>query len=421
MGLFTKSFTYRIYEFLFLALAVAFPIHDKLAPPIITLIGINWILELNFLEKYRRIMSFKGSRYLLGFAVLYVLYMIGTLYSDNLHGPYGALFNLEVKMSLWVFPLLFSTIDFERLGPRFRTRILKSFMIGCLISLVIALNKAVFNYFQTETTDVFYYVALAYPQHPSYLALFYVFAIAVLLGWIFLNIGRNVSKRNLAFLVILVLQFFIVLLSSKAGILSVMLLYVISIVYHLVYREERKGTRTIITSILLVLFLLNLSFFPRSYSRFYNAESALENEPEATSQESSVARILVWQSSLEIIRENLLFGVGTGDVEPELMKVYKKNDIQFAMDENLNAHNQYLQTYLALGIPGFAFLLACLAIPAWFAFRRKHLLYLAFLSIFAFNILVESMLERQAGVVFYAFLNSFLFYYSFREGESSGH
>ena len=52
-----------------------------------------------------------------------------------------------------------------------------------------------------------------------------------------------------------------------------------------------------------------------------------------------------------------------------------------------------------------------------YAFRKKHLLYLLFLGIIAFNLLVESMFERQAGVVFYALFNSFLFYYAYSEDK----
>jgi len=241
--------------------------------------------------------------------------------------------------------------------------------------------------------------------------------IAVLLNWIFRYPGGNTFKRNLAFILILIFQLFIVLLSSKAGILALAMTYMLVILYYLVYRGHR--TSILISGTLLIAFLLTLSFFPQSYSRFYNAESALENELDTDSEESSVARILIWQTSLELIKKNPLFGVGTGDVELELMKLYKEKNIKLAVDETLNAHNQYLQTFIALGIIGFVALIASFVFPAVYAFRKKQLLYLLFLAIFAFNLLVESMLERQAGVVFYALFNSFLFYYSFSENPPS--
>lgn len=396
---------------------VALPIQSKLVPPIISLIGINWILELNFIEKYRRIQSQARAKYLLSFGIIYILYLIGTLYSSQMGTQEGALFNLEVKLSLWVFPLLFATLDFRMFKANFRNRMLYAYIGGCVVSMILIFNNAVFKYFQTSNPNVFYYTELGFTHHPSYLALYFTFAVAVLLVWIFQHPSGNKTKRNAAFILILAFHLFIVLLSSKAGIMSTVLLYLLVVFYLIVYKEIRSRIYTAI--VLLTLFLITLSFFPRSYSRFYNAESALESEPSTTSQESSVARLLVWESSFHIIRQHPIFGVGTGDVEPELMKIYKEKNIKVAVEGTLNAHNQYLQTAIALGLIGLIVLVASLFVPAWYAFRRKQLLYLGFLVIFAFNILVESMLERQAGVTFYALFNSFLFYFAFMGSSGS--
>jgi O-antigen ligase len=411
MKLSRLNITYGIYQLLFLALMFALPIHSKLVPPIISLIGINWILEFNFRQKYKRIVASPYSKYLLSFGLLYILYAIGALYSTQMESQKGALFNLEIKLSLWVFPLLFTTLDFGMFKANFRSRMLYAYIAGCLISVLLIFNNAVFSYFQTQSTDVFYYIKLGFTHHPSYLALYYTFAIAVLITWIFSHPGGNTSKRNTAFFLILVFQLFIVLLSSKAGIMATALLYMLIIAYLILKREKRL--KMLASAVLLTVFLLTLSFFPKSYSRFFNAEQAIENAPDTSTQDGSVARVMVWQSSLEIIKEHPFFGVGTGDVEPELMKIYKEKNIRIALDETLNAHNQYLQTFIALGVVGFLLLIAILLVPAWYAFQQKHLLYMAFLAIFAFNMLVESMLERQAGVTFYAFFNSFLFYYAF--------
>jgi len=75
----------------------------------------------------------------------------------------------------------------------------------------------------------------------------------------------------------------------------------------------------------------------------------------------------------------------------------------------LNAHNQYLQTMITLGIIGLIVLLLNLILPALYSMEQKHYLYLVFLILIGFNLLFESMLETQAGVVFYAFFNAYLF------------
>lgn len=418
MGLIKKNTTNQIYYYLFMALGIAIPIHDRLVPPIILLIGVNWILEFNFKEKYHRIVSSKYSKYILGFVALYILYILGTFYSAQLDSQEGALFNLELKLSILLFPIFFSTIDFRLIQQNFNTKIQKAFVIGCFISLILLFNNAVFSYFKTSSIDVFYYTNLGFVHHPSYLSLYLNFAIAILLLWLFRNFHGSAFKRNAAIFLILIFHIFIVLLSSKAGIIGVVLVYMLTLTYQILKRG--KILSMVLPVSLMIIFGITLSFFPQSYSRFYSAESALENEPNPNSGDGSVARILVWQASLEIIKQHPIIGVGTGDVEPELMKKYQDKNILLAMDETLNAHNQYLQTFIALGLIGFLVLLAYFVLPGYMAFKQNHLLYLLFLSLFAFNLLVESMLERQAGVVFYAFFNAFLFYSAFIESRQSG-
>jgi O-antigen ligase len=417
MGLLKHGFTYRAYAFLFQALALVLPIHGRLVPPVIALIGLIWLLELNFGEKYRRITSSLGNRYLLSFGVLYLLYVIGLLYSTEIWGPKGALFNLEVKLSLVLFPVFFTTIDFGRFGKTYVKKIYKAFILGCILSLFLIFNKAVFDYFQLQDPAVFYYVNLAFTHHPSYLSLYFSFAISILFIWLIRGRHSVPLKRNLVVVLILLFQVFILLLSSKAGILGLSLLYLLSFFYLIYYRQGWR--KYIVPVLLLISFGITLSFFPVVYSRFYQAESALTSPPDSSSEESSVARMLVWRTSLQVIQKNPLIGVGTGDVDRTLMKLYKEQQIKLAIDETLNAHNQFIQTFMALGVAGFLVLVGSLVIPGWVAFRKKKFLYLLFLVVFSFHLLVESMLERQAGVVYYAFFNGLLFYRAFISGSES--
>jgi len=129
----------------------------------------------------------------------------------------------------------------------------------------------------------------------------------------------------------------------------------------------------------------------------------------ANTSDGTSERILIWKTSFEIIRENFLFGVGTGDIKDELMRKYNEKKMTTAYNLKLNAHNQYLQSFIATGFLGFIIFLSSLILPAIIAIRQKNIIYLMFIFLVAFNFLFESMLEVQAGVVFYAFFNSLLF------------
>jgi len=403
----------KIYYYLFIALAFTIPVFGKLLSPIIALIGLNWILEFNFRKKWRRIINDKTAKRLILFTSLYLIYLIGTLYSENTsHAEAGAFFDLEIKLSFLLFPIFFATINFTKIRKDFYNRIRYAYILGCVVSTLLMFNFAVYQYFQLNTTDVFYYTHLAIRQHPSYLALYFTFAIVLTIIWLVEKPKQQAFKRNVAILLILYLQVFIVLLSSKAGIIVAAATYVTFFLFYLFFKRTRIAVSSIIASAGILTLFISLMLFPKSYERFYAAQQAVESdlENEKQSIESSVARLLVWESALEVIKQHPVFGVGTGDVKPELIKKYKEKGIALAVEQELNTHNQFLQTWLATGIPGLIILILCFLLPAIYAIRHKEITYFLFLSILVMHMLVESMLERQAGIVFYGFFNALLFY-----------
>jgi O-antigen ligase len=163
---------------------------------------------------------------------------------------------------------------------------------------------------------------------------------------------------------------------------------------------------------ILLFFLLIYHFFINPVNpRFAKPQEMFQNKSEVidkTTTESSSVRVLIWQAATEIIKDNFIFGVGTGDVKDVLLEKYKEKGMTGALSERLNAHNQFLQTFIALGLPGIILLLSSFIFPFILAFRKKNFIYIVFLVIVFINFLTESMLETIAGVLFYAFFNSLL-------------
>ena len=145
------------------------------------------------------------------------------------------------------------------------------------------------------------------------------------------------------------------------------------------------------------------------------SSKTIQTEPD----DGTVARMEIWKISIGLIKQHFMFGVGTGDVKDVFMKAYQQQNLYSIFKKKLNAHNQYLQTFVTLGVFGFSLLVAFLLIPVYRSLRKGDYLYTLFLLIFAINILVESMLETQAGVVFYAFFNAFLFSKSAANNEKT--
>jgi len=376
-------------------------------PYVIAVLIITWLLEGDFVGKARRVVNCQHRLNTLLFAALYLLYGIGLLYSKNL--DYG-LFDLEVKMSLFIFPVIISTVRDEVLSVSMARKILWAFVFGVTASMAGCYSQAIYFYLQNGSLEVFYYSSLSPLIHPSYMAMYVCFSLAILFYYLHKGIITGYARKTMVFLLIIIFEVFIIMLSSKAGILGFAIVLALFTGYLLF--EQRQWIRGTITGALLAASFVTLFVtFPLSSERFEQTRDALEQADVNADKvaNSTGERILIWWYSFEITNDNFLVGVGSGDVKDHLLAKYQEKEMDNALLLSLNAHNQYLQSMIALGIVGLIALLLTIVLPALYSVEQKHYLYLIFLILIGFNFLFESMLETQAGVVFYAFFNAYLF------------
>jgi O-antigen ligase len=400
----------QIFYFCCLALVFFLPVYGRLLPPVILVMVLNWLIDGQYIKTFPRIFKERKRWTTLSFALIYLIYLAGLLYSSNY--KYGW-FDLEIKLSLFLFPLIFSTTDDADVDPVKIKFILKIFILGCFTGSVILLLHALFSKLVYHTVNSFVYSNFSWSFHPSYFATYISFAIAIAADFLFVNSGTMNLKSRLG-LIFLILFFFMIvfLLSSKAGI-GTLLLIAVFYTFIIIFRKRmiKLGIGLILTAAFCFYAAFNL--FPYVGKRINKANSSqLSGTPARNDTSSTVERLVIWQTSGEIIKRHFIFGVGTGDVKDTLMKAYKEKGLDKVYEHKLNTHNQYLQTFIALGFIGFLVLAAMFIFPAIGAARAGNYLYLAFIMIFSFNILVESMLEVQAGVVFFAFFNAFFFWTS---------
>ncbi|MFN0188768.1 MAG: O-antigen ligase family protein, partial [Bacteroidia bacterium] len=121
---------------------------------------------------------------------------------------------------------------------------------------------------------------------------------------------------------------------------------------------------------------------------------------------SLAQRLEYWKASKNIIQKYPLTGVGTGDVPNAFQAMYDEMYSNLAKEWRLRAHNQYLSFGVAFGWPGLLFFIFVLLFALRHAFHQQNYIYLAFLIIAMGSFFNEDTLETQAGVTFFAFLNS---------------
>ena len=113
-------------------------------------------------------------------------------------------------------------------------------------------------------------------------------------------------------------------------------------------------------------------------------------------------KLAQWSAAIDA-NTNFLFGNGLGNVNEGIVESNKKHGLIKNANRRYNAHNQYIQTFVGLGIIGLALLIG-MFIYSWdpkSAFLKVHNYLLLYLSIV---FLSESYFQRHQGIVFFAFV-----------------
>jgi hypothetical protein len=89
--------------------------------------------------------------------------------------------------------------------------------------------------------------------------------------------------------------------------------------------------------------------------------------------------------------------------ESENILIQQINKYRYFAKKKYNFHNQYLQTFATVGFFGLIILIYLLSHLVVISIIKQDYIVLAFLFLIVMSFFTESMLERQAGVVFFTF------------------
>lgn len=392
---------------LWLLLAIAFliPLHQPLSSFFSFMVLSLWLINQG--RSYQRCGNLfpRFKKNVFALSAIYFLFIAGSFYSVEKE---ATLFDLQVKLPIMAFAAFFAT---RTIRPETTKIIGLAFVAGTLLSSVIMLAVAAFRYSLDMNAGVFYYRLLASPFHPTYFAMYLIWSMVLITELTVSHEVKPYSAKAIAYwMVYLFFHIMVVLMSSKAGLLSLVLVWCFLIFKVLILLKSWKRT-AIHLLIAVAAFILSAGFFPRSFGRIETAGEAISrvDKSDGNNTESTFQRVMIWSASVEIVKNHWLMGVGTGDVKEALKSEYKTTGNLAGLEAGLNVHNQYLQVGIALGIPGMVVFLITLGWPFVLALYRKYWAYALFLIVVGMNFLFESMLERQAGVMFYAFFNTLLF------------
>lgn len=365
---------------------------QEMVAPAIGITGLILITDIILSKKY----TFFFSKLHLLFVVLFLLYLIGLIWSE--HQEIGWKL-LEYKMSFFIFPLffLFRKIDTNYLN----------ILSGLLVGAYILVARLLFHSF-TESSDLSFYEISRQGIfiHPTYVCIYLSFGIFI--TWYFYFKNKTYLNLLHAFFASSLFGFITIGSQSLAGILFLILIIAAIPGYFLYLKFKIWGVLTylILMPSIGYFTITNLSFLKYDLEIFaaIKDEIALGKEGFLNMNKNSISgnkeRVIMWFISAEIISENP-FGVGLGDIDFAIAEKAEKYALSNIQKTPLNPHNQFLQIGIDIGYLGIFFLLSMLGYLIYVGIKNANSLVVFTVCSLLFNSLFESVLQRQSGIVFY--------------------
>lgn len=337
-------------------------------------------------------------------AAYYLIYVVSLLYTDNLS---LGLFYLEKNFFFLFAPLIFYFVKKQEIK---RVYFLYAFSATVSVAIFVCFILAIKNNYEyniknglnfLEYNQWFYSYHLLSENisiHPSYLACF------VSLVILHISVSQNEIKIRKV-LGLLLLFFCLAQLSARSILFSTISFFFILLSMRIYYTRSFKFVWLFVFVIGLTVLIIYFNDVSRT-----RILQAWDFNNSNSNWGSASLRFKQWTSSIEIIRENLFLGVGFGDVEKELVRIYQSKQWNDLVIEKYNSHNQILQIACGSGVLGIAIFLTLMTISFRKAIVNRDPLYIGFLFVFSFFSLTESTLEVQKGIVYFNLFNS-MFYF----------
>jgi O-antigen ligase len=375
----------------------------------IMLAGLFWLISANFKAKMRLLGASRSASLFFG---LYLLVALGAFYTTESKEASQELFS---KIPFLAWPLMFGGLmPFST--SRFNHVV--RFFIGSAALLIFAsFSYAILRYFNGAGPSVFYFSELLTISKvpPHYLGMYVTFAYALTLYRLIKGSPLfKASWFNIFLLALFTLAIVFIWVRMQY------LLFVLTNAYlvaHFVKIRRGRNASVLSFAALGLVFGSLLMAIPGSRSRLVDTYNELRSFEQMIENKQTNPRKFLWREGLEVIKENFWTGVGTGAENTALNTRLKEVDAIFwdgkhtyqLHEMNFNYHNSFLQIFAANGVFAFLLLIVLLFYPLFTLKQHPYRTEIRlFLLICIFSFLTESMLQRQAGVLFFSFFYCFL-------------
>ena len=382
---------------LFLVVVALLPFPQLFLRHAFVLWAFTWMLEGRFCKKpiaqdWRKMMPF------ILFGIWYLWKIISGLWADNISDYTWQLnrylsFGLLVPVGIWGLNQYY---DWKQ--------VCRVLVISCLAAIVLytftlfwVQNARAFDYTLGDITirplsSDFFAEKISHIKHRLFLCsveLMGVMALLYLRKDILQKCGK-VKGYALIIVSIGVICYFIFATGSRASILSSIALLSVWTLYKLPIRHIRYK----IALILLALALASIAIMHHPRMKHFNLQDWRSSEN--TTYHDTDIRFNIWSTALESPKDYSLYGLGAGQSFHYLQNKYKEHG--FNQYQRFNSHNQYIEEWIELGIPGLLFfVLAWLSLP-YCTQKRARKSAVLLVTLYALNMLTDCMFGRFDGI-----------------------
>jgi len=385
----------KTYQYLLISLAFLMPLTVSIANTIIVIICFLWIFSGDYKAKYNQIMS---SKLMIASIAFYCLHVIGMLWTEDFR------WDLHILHKMWYF-LLLLPILFNIVQRKYINYYLGAFLFA------IALTEIASYLVWFEIIAPFKNATVQNPtpfmSHISYNPIL-IFAIYLVLHEIFLNkkLTNLVFAFYSFFAISMTINMFIT--AGRTGQIGFFVMLVILIFQ--IFEKQRIKSLLAIIIIIPSIFIAAYQFSDLFKERVDLALTTSHPNPSIVNTSMGI-RLNFARNSFEVIKQNPIIGIGTGDFPSEYNKVHQINSPQ--MPNTRHPHNMYTLITMQLGLIGLVSMLSIFYYQIKLSFNSSNRLIkdfgIALPLIFLVIMLGDSYLLGHYTSLLFVFFSSFLY------------
>jgi O-antigen ligase len=373
-------------------------VRGLLSSKCIVLLGVFFVLDKHIVQKIKK--SFTNKYFWL-YAAVYVWYAVWLVFSADVD---SGLSTLERKLVFIVFPLIMA--GEPSLTRRAAEKVVFYFITSCLLAMLYCEVIGIYQYVLSPNKNFHYliYELLASPlMHPGYLSNFFMFALI----WLSLPMIGYEVKYTIPMLVrvsLLILFFiFLVQLTSKTAFL-ILLFYIPWWITKMLQTKLSTTQKKYFGVAALSVIGLFFGFVKIVlWGRFSEVLTIKPITNKIAFVESIMSRAAATAESFEKVKPVWYKGFGTGMANGMLQEQFKLKGYADLIKHNMHNHNQYMRTWLDIGLFGVLYIIAVFIISAILFKTKKEWAGFWMIIITLLNCLTDDMLDIQSGIIYYVF------------------